>query len=42
MNTSSVRPVLKTLALAALLATGAAHAEGRYVLISHAPCTNSN
>ena len=41
MNTSSVRPVLKTLALAALLATGAAHAEGRYVLISHAPDSDS-
>lgn len=41
MNASSVRPVLKTLALAALLATGAAHAEGRYVLISHAPDSDS-
>lgn len=37
MTVSSVRPVLKTLALAALLAAGAAHAQGRYVLISHAP-----
>lgn len=41
MNASSVRPVLKTLALAALLAAGAAQAQGRYVLISHAPDSDS-
>ena len=41
MKAISVRPVLKTLALAALLATGAAQAEGRYVLVSHAPDSDS-
>lgn len=41
MNASTVRPVLKTLALAALLAAGAAQAQGRYVLISHAPDSDS-
>ena len=41
MNASTLRPVLKTLALAALLTTGAAHAEGRYILISHAPDSDS-
>ncbi|MEW6706342.1 MAG: sugar ABC transporter substrate-binding protein [Pseudomonadota bacterium] len=34
---TSKRTLLKTLALAALLAAGSAHAAGKYVLISHAP-----
>jgi simple sugar transport system substrate-binding protein len=41
MKTSLVRPVLSNLALAVLLVAGAAHAEGRYVLISHAPDSDS-
>jgi simple sugar transport system substrate-binding protein len=41
MKNFSARPVLKVLALAALLAAGAAHAGGRYVLISHAPDSDS-
>jgi simple sugar transport system substrate-binding protein len=41
MQTISLRPVLKTLALAAVLAAGAAQAEGRYVLVSHAPDSDS-
>ena len=35
------RFTLKTLALAALLAAGSAHAAGKYVLISHAPDSDS-
>lgn len=35
------RPILKTLVLTALVVAGAAHAEGRYVLISHAPDSDS-
>ena len=41
MKNFNARPVLKVLALAALLAAGAAHAGGRYVLISHAPDSDS-
>ena len=41
MQSISLRPVLKTLALAAVLAAGAAQAEGRYVLVSHAPDSDS-
>jgi len=37
MTFKTKRALLKTLALAALLATGSAQAAGRYVLISHAP-----
>ena len=37
----SKRTTLKTLALAALLAVGSAHAAGKYVLISHAPDSDS-
>lgn len=37
MTFETKRALLKTLALAALLATGSAQAAGRYVLISHAP-----
>ena len=39
MNSLSKRSILKTLAVAAVLAlcAGAASAAGRYVLISHAP-----
>jgi simple sugar transport system substrate-binding protein len=40
MNTRSASR-LATIALTALLATGAAHAAGRYVLISHAPDSDS-
>ena len=35
------RAVLHTLAVAALVACGAAHADGKYVLISHAPDSDS-
>jgi simple sugar transport system substrate-binding protein len=35
------KATLKTLALAALLAVGSAHAAGKYVLISHAPDSDS-
>src|SRR3989442_15663593 len=41
MTFSSKRSWLKILALVALLATGTAHAAGRYVLISHAPDSDS-
>lgn len=41
MNTSYIRPALKALALTALLVAGAAHAQERYVLISHAPDSDS-
>lgn len=43
MNRSTRRAALKTLALAAVMAatTGAAHAAGKYVLISHAPDSDS-
>ena len=41
MTLSSKRSLLKILALVALLATGTAHAAGRYVLISHAPDSDS-
>ena len=41
MNFSTRRAALKTLALAALLAVGSAHAAGKYVLISHAPDSDS-
>ena len=41
MNRSTRRAALKTFALAALLACGAAHAAGKYVLISHAPDSDS-
>jgi len=37
----SKRSTLKTLAIAALMAVGTAHAAGRYVLISHAPDSDS-
>src|SRR4029077_16916998 len=41
MTFSSKRSWLKILALVALLAAGTAHAAGRYVLISHAPDSDS-
>jgi simple sugar transport system substrate-binding protein len=41
MTMSSMRSLLKSLVLAALLATGTADAAGRYVLISHAPDSDS-
>jgi simple sugar transport system substrate-binding protein len=41
MNASAVRPLFKTLVLATLLTMGAAHAQGRFVLISHAPDSDS-
>ena len=41
MPSISLRPVLKTLALAAVLAAGAAQAADRYVLVSHAPDSDS-
>ena len=41
MNPSTRRAALKTFALAALLACGTAHAAGKYVLISHAPDSDS-
>jgi simple sugar transport system substrate-binding protein len=41
MKILSVRSALKVIALAGLLATGAVQAEGRYVLVSHAPDSDS-
>jgi simple sugar transport system substrate-binding protein len=41
MTISSKRNVLKTLFVAALLAAGSVHAAGKYVLISHAPDSDS-
>jgi simple sugar transport system substrate-binding protein len=41
MSSSSRLTALRALALAALTAAGAAHAAGRYVLISHAPDSDS-
>jgi simple sugar transport system substrate-binding protein len=41
MSFPSKRAALTTLALAACLAAGSAHAAGRYVLISHAPDSDS-
>ena len=41
MTPMNKRSTLKTLALAALLAAGSAHAAGKYVLISHAPDSDS-
>lgn len=41
MTMQSKRAVLKALALAALVAAGSAHAAGKYVLISHAPDSDS-
>src|SRR5882672_12623185 len=41
MTFLSKRSALKTLALATLLAVGSAHAAGKYVLISHAPDSDS-
>ena len=41
MPLPSKRTALKVLALAALLAAGAAQAAGKYVLISHAPDSDS-
>lgn len=41
MTSMTQRSILKTLALAALLAAGSAHAAGKYVLISHAPDSDS-
>lgn len=41
MTMHSKRALLKALALAALMATGSAHAAGKYVLISHAPDSDS-
>lgn len=41
MNLKTSGRLLKALALSALLAAGAAHAQGRYVLISHAPDSDS-
>lgn len=41
MTPMTKRSTLKTLALAALLAAGSAHAAGKYVLISHAPDSDS-
>ena len=41
MNFSTRRAALKTLVLATLLAVGSAHAAGKYVLISHAPDSDS-
>ncbi len=41
MTFQTKRAILKTLALAALLAVGSAQAAGKYVLISHAPDSDS-
>jgi simple sugar transport system substrate-binding protein len=41
MTTSPLKTFAKTLALAALMTAGAAHADGKYVLISHAPDSDS-
>lgn len=41
MTRTPLKLFVKTLAIAALLGTGAAHAAGRYVLISHAPDSDS-
>jgi simple sugar transport system substrate-binding protein len=41
MKSTSIRSAVKALTIAALMATGAAHADGRYILISHAPDSDS-